>query len=157
MGDEIERKFLVSGDDWREGQNTRYVQGYLSREPGRTVRVRRAGEKAYLTIKSEVVGISRREFEYSIPLEDAEAMFKLCVGPLIEKTRTVVMFAGKKWEVDEFHGDNEGLLVAEIELQSEDEEFVRPPWVGREVSADRRYFNSSLTQHPFKEWKDSED
>ena len=154
MADEIERKFLVTGDAWRQGHSTKYVQGYLSREPGRTVRVRRAGEKAFVTVKGKATGVSRKEFEYAIPVEDADAMFKLCVGPLIEKTRTVVEFEGKKWEVDEFHGDNEGLVVAEIELKSEDEEFVRPRWIGREVSDDRRYFNSSLTQHPYKEWKD---
>lgn len=155
MGDEIERKFLVTGDGWRVGRSTKYVQGYLSRDPGRTVRVRQAGEKAFITVKGAATGVSRKEFEYAIPVADAEAMFQLCVGPLIEKTRTVVEFEGKKWEVDEFHGDNAGLVVAEIELRSEDEQFVSPPWVGREVSSDRRYFNSSLTQHPYKDWKDT--
>jgi len=153
MGDEIERKFLVTGDAWREGvRGTRYTQGYLSRESERIVRVRRAGEKAFVTIKGEVRGISRKEFEYPVPLADAEEMLKLCVGSVIDKTRTVVEYHGKRWEVDEFHGDNEGLIVAELELKSEDEAFDLPPWVGQEVSDDARYFNSNLSEHPFKEW-----
>jgi CYTH domain-containing protein len=154
MPQEIERKFLVRGDAWREGAHaTRYTQGYLSRVPGRTVRIRRAGEKAFITIKGRNTGISRPEYEYAIPVTDAEELFPLCEGPLIEKTRHVVEHGGKRWEIDVFHGDNDGLVMAEIELKSEDESFDRPEWIGMEVSSDRRYYNSSLSMHPYKEWK----
>ncbi len=156
MADEIERKFLVTGDAWRTGAGTKYVQGYLSKDAERTVRIRRAGEKAFITIKGKTTGVSRKEFEYPIPAADADALLKLCIGPLIEKIRTVIEYERKKWEVDEFHGDNEGLILAEIELQSEDEKFDRPPWLGREVSDDRRYYNSSLSQHPYRDWKDDQ-
>jgi len=153
MPAEIERKFLVVGDTWRGGPaGTRCVQGYLSREPERTVRVRLAGEKAFLTIKGISRGISRAEFEYAIPVIEAEELLKLCMRPLIEKTRTVVEYHGKRWEVDEFAGVNAGLVVAEIELKSEDEVFDLPPWVGVEVSADARYYNSSLSERPFTTW-----
>lgn len=153
MPAEIERKFLVTDNSWREGAvGTPYVQGYLSRDPERIVRIRRAGERAFVTIKGLTTGVTRVEFEYAIPPEDADAMFKLCLGPLIEKTRYVVPWAGKHWEVDEFHGDNAGLIVAELELASEDEVFARPPWLGREVSDDPRYGNSRLVEHPFRTW-----
>lgn len=156
MGDEIERKFLTIDESWRgQGQATRYVQGYLCRESGRTVRVRIAGEKASLTIKGATTGVSRKEFEYEIPLPDAEELMKLCVRPLIEKTRTVVEFAGKRWEVDEFHGENAGLVVAEIELTREDEPFERPAWVGCEVSHDPRYSNARLTRQPYTTWPEN--
>jgi adenylate cyclase len=156
MPNEIERKFLVTGDGWRAGKSTRYTQGYLSRDKGRTVRVRLGGDKAFITIKGESTNVTRQEFEYPIPAADADSLFKLCLGPLIEKTRTVIEHEGKKWEVDEFHGDNEGLIMAEIELENEDEPFARPPWLGEEVSHDRRYYNSQLSQHPYKEWKDAQ-
>jgi len=153
MPDEIERKFLVVGDTWRIGTTgCRYVQGYLSRDPERIVRVRLAGDRAFLTIKGISQGISRLEFEYAIPTADAEALLKLCAGPLIEKTRTVVAYRGKRWEVDEFAGDNLGLILAEIELPSEGEPFDLPPWAGAEVSADPRYYNSCLSERPFKTW-----
>lgn len=153
MGREIERKFLVTGDGWRgAGESCRYVQGYLSRDPERVVRVRRAGEKAFLTIKGVTRGVVRPEFEYPIPAADAEELLKLCLSPLIEKTRTVVEYGGKRWEVDEFAGENAGLVIAEIELSREDEPFQRPPWLGREVSADPRYSNASLSERPFKSW-----
>lgn len=153
MPAEIERKFLVADDAWRAGAvGTRYVQGYLSRDPERTVRVRRAGDRAFLTIKGISRGISRPEFEYAIPVAQAEDLFALCLGPLIEKTRTIVEYSGKRWEVDEFAGDNAGLVVAEIELKGEDEVFDLPPWAGAEVSDDPRYFNSSLSERPFKSW-----
>lgn len=155
MAHEIERKFLVTGDGWRAGHPTKYVQGYLSRSPGRTVRVRQAGDQAFLTIKGKSSGVSRLEFEYPIPVSDAGILMKLCDGPLIEKTRTVIEYEGKKWEIDEFHGDNAGLIVAEIELISEDEAFALPPWIGLEVSHDRRYYNSQLSRHPYNEWKDA--
>jgi len=153
MPDEIERKFLVIGDAWRVGsKGLRYVQGYLSRDPERIVRVRMAGEKAFLTIKGISQGISRKEFEYALPPADVEALLELCAGPLIEKTRTRVEYHGKRWEVDEFAGDNFGLVVAEIELLSKDEPFDLPPWAGRDVSDDRRYYNSCLSERPFKTW-----
>lgn len=156
MGVEIERKFLI-----REGYENRwqcgvtgihYVQGYLSREHARTVRVRIAGEKAYITIKGEVQGISRPEFEYQIPPADAKAMIPLCDGPVIEKTRHRIPYEGLTWEVDVFHGKNAGLILAEIELQDERQQIKIPEWAGREVTGDRRYYNSSLTFHPFCEW-----
>lgn len=153
MPDEIERKFLVIGDEWKTAPHKPYTQGYLSRQP--TVRVRRTGDKAFITIKGETQGVTRKEFEYAIPTGDAEELFKLCIGPLIEKTRFVVEHGGKKWEVDEFHGDNAGLVVAEIELKSEDEAFEKPQWLGREVSDDARYCNASLSERPFKDWKEA--
>jgi len=153
MPDEIERKFLVVGDAWRAGAvGTRYVQGYLSRDPERTVRVRRAGDKAFLTIKGISRGISRPEFEYAIPVAHAEELLNLCIRPLIEKTRTVVEYGGKRWEVDEFAGDNAGLVIAEIELKSEDELLDLPPWAGTDVSDDPRYYNSNLSERPFTTW-----
>jgi adenylate cyclase len=153
MGTEIERKFLVVGDDWRAGASgIGYVQGYLSRDIARIVRVRQAGPSAYLTIKGIVEGASRPEFEYSIPLSDAQQLMNLCLRPLVEKTRYVIKFGGKRWEVDEFRGDNGGLVLAEIELSREDEPIEIPPWVGGEVSGDPRYFNSYLSEHPFAQW-----
>lgn len=152
MATEIERKFLVKGTPWRQGAGTRYSQGYLSREKERTVRVRVAGEKAFLTIKGLSRGASRAEFEYGIPVADAEQLLKLCDGPIIEKNRYVIEHAGATWEVDEFLGDNAGLVVAEIELQSEDQQFERPSWVGAEVTHEQRYFNSSLVTHPYAKW-----
>lgn len=151
---EIERKFLVAGSEWKTATGTLYRQGYLSRNAGRTVRIRVAGEKAFLTIKGITQGISRAEFEYEIPLADAEELLKLCDGPLIEKTRHLVVEAGTTWEVDEFHGDNAGLVVAEVELDSEEETFARPDWLGREVTGDHRYSNSQLSVCPYREWRD---
>lgn len=153
MGSEIERKYLVTGDGWRNaGPGVRYVQGYLSREAERVVRIRRAGDKAYITIKGETRGVTRAEYEYPIPLDDADELLTLCVRPLIDKRRTVVEYGGRKWEVDEFHGDNAGLVMAEVELPGEDEKIELPPWVGREVSDDPRYYNSNLSKHPYREW-----
>ncbi len=153
MASEIERKFLVTDETWRQDAvGTPYAQGYLSLDPQRIVRIRRAGEKAFLTIKGLTIGVTRAEFEYPIPLPDAEAMFALCLGPLIEKTRYIVPWAGNRWEVDEFHGDNAGLIIAELELASEDESFEKPPWLGLEVSDDLRYGNSRLVEHPFRSW-----
>jgi adenylate cyclase len=152
VGIEIERKFLVVGTDWRQGQGTRFQQGYLNRDKERTVRVRLAGDRAFLTIKGRATGVVRAEFEYAIPVNDAEQLLKLCDGPLIEKFRYLVVHEGSTWEVDEFLGDNAGLVVAEIELQSEDQAFARPPWLGREVTGDPRYFNSSLAVNPYRAW-----
>ena len=152
MPTEIERKFLIQGSDWRTADPERLCQGYLSRDKRRIVRVRIAGAQAWLTIKGAVTGISRAEFEYAIPLADAEALLALRDGPLVEKLRHRVRHAGMTWEVDEFLGENAGLVVAEIELEREDQAFARPTWLGREVTADPRYMNSNLATHPFKSW-----
>lgn len=153
MACEIERKFLVVSQAWRgrdEGVSIR--QGYLSADPARTVRVRLAGGEAFLTIKGLAEGIVCPEFEYPIPPADARALLELCAHPVVEKTRHEVLHAGKIWQVDEFHGANRGLVVAEIELESADEEVELPPWVGTEVTEDPRYQNSSLSVRPFAAW-----
>ena len=152
MATEIERKFLVVGDAWRTANGTRVCQGYLNRDKSRTVRVRIAGDSAYLTVKGATQGNTRAEFEYGIPLADAEQLLALCDGPAIQKIRHNVVHQGHLWEVDAFEGENAGLVVAEIELASEDELFIRPPWLGREVSDDSRYFNSQLASHPYCNW-----
>ena len=153
MSTEIEHKFLVKNDSWRAGaEGISYVQGYLSRDPSRTVRVRRAGAKAYLTIKGKPEGIARAEFEYEIPAADADELFALCLSPLIEKTRYRISFGGHCWEVDEFHGANDGLIIAEIELAASDEIFEKPDWVGENVSSDPRYANSRLSECPYSTW-----
>ena len=154
MGEEIERKFLVHGERWRDGATgTLYRQGFLSTEPERTVRVRVAGEKGWITIKGRAAGARRAEFEYEIPASDAQSMLDtLCKRPLIEKVRYVVRAGGRVWEVDVFRGDNAGLVVAEIELEAEDEVFEKPSWIGDEVTEDPRYFNSSLVEHPYSAW-----
>jgi adenylate cyclase len=154
VGVEIERKFLVAGDAWRElGTAVLLRQGYLSVEPDRTVRVRIEGGGAALTIKGRSVGATRAEWEYPIPLADAnELLDRLCQQPLIEKFRRRIEFDGNIWEVDEFLGANAGLVVAEIELGSEAQTFDKPDWIGEEVTDDRRYFNSSLINHPFSDW-----
>jgi len=153
MGVEIERKFLVVGGEWRLGAiGIPYAQGYLSRGSGRTVRVRIAGAEAFLTIKGPVSGISRQEFEYPIPVEDARAMLPLSDGPVIEKKRFMIPHGAHVWEVDEFEGENAGLVIAEVELADEKEEVDPPPWVGQEVTGDPRYYNSNLTVHPYREW-----
>jgi len=158
VGVEIERKFLVLRGAWPGAASidtsTRLQQGYLSRERGRSVRVRRAGERAFLTIKGAAEGLARPEFEYEIPLADAGPLLALCARPLIDKVRHVVHHEGHTWEVDEFAGANAGLLVAEIELETEGESFARPPWLGEEVTHDPRYLNSNLVLHPFSEWGD---
>lgn len=154
MGTEIERKFLVTDDTWRgRATATPFRQGYLSTVKERTVRVRAAGDEGTLTIKGITVGASRTEFEYPIPLEDAHVMLdELCEQPIIEKTRHVVDVDGTTWEIDEFAGVNEGLVVAEVELDSPDEQFTSPDWLGDEVTDDPRYFNANLIAHPYSEW-----
>lgn len=154
MGVEIERKFLVEGDAWRLGAHgTPYRQGYLSTEPGRVVRVRVAGERGYLTVKGPAAGAARPEFEFEIPARDAEAMLDaLCLRPLVEKTRYRIAFRGHAWEVDEFHAENAGLILAEVELGAPDEPVELPPWVGEEVTADPRYSNAALTLNPYQRW-----
>jgi adenylate cyclase len=154
MGQEIERKFLIKNLEWKSNaEGTLYRQGYLSSAKERTVRVRIAGEKAFLTIKGVTVGVSRSEFEYEIPARDAEHMLDdLCERPIIEKRRYKLEHEGFTWEVDEFLGENTGLLVAEVELSSEDQKPTLPSWVGAEVSNDPRYYNSSLIKRPYSTW-----
>lgn len=154
MGTEIERKFLVAGEGWRDqGTSTEFRQGYLSTVKERTVRVRASGGEGWLTIKGITVGATRAEFEYEIPVGDANEMLdELCEQPIIEKVRHLVEFDGTTWEVDEFSGVNEGLVVAEVELESDDEELTPPDWLGDEVTDDPRYFNSNLIAHPYTEW-----
>ena len=154
MATEIERKFCVEGTSWRQGNSVRLSQGYLNRDKHRTVRVRIAGDEAFLTVKSVRQGVTRGEFEYAIPVADAEQLLKLSDGPVVEKNRHVIVHEGSKWEVDEFLGDNAGLVIAEIELTSEDQPFSRPAWLGREVTHDNRYYNSNLAAHPYKEWRE---
>ena len=154
MGVEIERKFLTLGEDWKQGQAQFISQGYLNRDKLRTVRVRIAGGEAWLTIKGKSEGATRSEFEYPIPLDDARQLLKLCDGPRVEKYRWRVPQGTLVWEIDEFLGENAGLVVAEIELASEDQVFDKPAWVGIEVTDDPRYFNSSLAARPFKSWND---
>ena len=154
MSVEIERKFLVRSDAWKAlAQGVAMRQGYLSTHPDRTVRVRIEDEIATLTIKGRTQGFSRGEWEYDIPLADAEALLSdICERPLIEKKRTRIVHEGMVWEVDEFFGDNLGLVVAEIELESETQSFARPDWLGEEVTGDARYFNSSLLKRPYTSW-----
>lgn len=154
MGKEIERKFLVEGDAWRAlAEGTRYRQGYLSTVKERTVRVRTIADKAYLTIKGITQGIARTEFEYEIPLADANALLDdLCQRPLIEKDRYKIEHGGLTWEVDEFFGENAGLVLAEVELESEDQAVELPGWVGQEVSDDSRYYNANLIASPYRAW-----
>ncbi len=153
MATEIERKFLVRDDSWRDGTvGVRIAQGYLTRDMDRTVRVRIGGEKAWLTIKGRNEGITRQEFEYEIPLEDGRGLLALCLPGVIDKTRYAIPHAGHVWEVDEFHSDNQGLVVAEVELAAAEISPELPEWVGEEVSGDARYYNSSLGVMPFREW-----
>ena len=152
---EIERKFLVCGDFKSNAvSSTRIRQAYINQAGGRTVRVRIRDEKAYLTIKGPSVdgGLSRFEWEIEIPVPDAEQLLELRVTAVIDKRRYLVPFDGHTFEVDEFYGDNEGLVMAEVELSTPDETFGRPDWLGAEVTGDRRYYNSHLARHPYKEW-----
>lgn len=153
MGKEIERKYLVKNTDWKAAATgTLFRQGYLNSAKERVVRARTMGERAALTIKGITTGATRLEFEYDIPLADARELLELCEQPLIEKTRYKVDHAGLTWEIDEFHGVNEGLIVAECELESEDQAVELPDWVGEEVTSDPRYYNSNLIAHPFTSW-----
>ncbi|WP_027468537.1 CYTH domain-containing protein [Deefgea rivuli] len=154
MAVEIERKFLIANDAWREqiSRSTRIAQGYLCTDIERTVRVRTKGEAAFLTIKGKNAGISRAEFEYEIPVADALDMLKLCPN-VLDKTRHLVDIDGHTFEIDEFHGANAGLIVAELELASEEATYPQPAWLGLEVSGDARYYNSALSLMPFSAWK----
>lgn len=157
MATEIERKFLVLNDAWRDSadEGTRFRQGYLVGAEKASVRVRIEGGSANINIKSATLGVRRQEYEYPIPLGDAEEMLDtLCEQPQIEKTRYHVPVGAHTWEIDVFAGDNEGLIVAEVELGSEDESFAMPEWAGREVSDDTRYYNVCLVKHPYCEWRD---
>ncbi|MGE5474079.1 MAG: CYTH domain-containing protein [Ignavibacteriales bacterium] len=156
MGKEIERKFLVSSDRYKEGANAAYFkQGYICSDINHVVRIRVNGQKAFITIKGELKGTARAEYEYSIPVNDALEMLEtLCEKPLIEKTRFKVDYKGFLWEVDEFYGDNEGLIIAEIELKEENTEFPKPDWLGEEVTQDMRYYNSNLAKNPYRAWKE---
>lgn len=152
---EIERKFLVDPQLWKEAEKPEgvpYQQGYLCGSTHGVVRVRIAGDRATLTIKGKLKGLGRQEFEYEIPVSDAKDLLQLAEGNLIEKTRYKVWYEGKLWDVDWFQGDNDGLFMAEIELDAEDETFAKPVWIGKEVSDDLRYYNSYLAKHPFRTW-----
>jgi CYTH domain-containing protein len=156
MALEIERKFLVNGDFRSEVvEATRIVQGYLCSAPGRTVRIRTRDSKAYITIKGSAgsKGFTRYEWEKEIPLEEAEELLLLCEQTLIEKTRYLIKHGNHLFEVDEFSGENAGLIIAEVELKSEDEYFEKPAWLGKEVTGDIRYYNSYLSGNPYSRWK----
>jgi adenylate cyclase len=165
MDIEIERKFLVSGDGWRDAAHAvvPMAQGYINDlgamdrgEQKASVRVRVQGEAAFLNLKSRELGRSRQEFEYPIPVDDARALLALCVGGVIDKRRHLVRHAGHLWEVDEFLGENAGLVVAEIELAGVDERFELPPWAGREVTEEARYYNLALASRPYGHWNAEE-
>ncbi len=159
MAQEIERKFLVRGDFRSEAVKiTRITQGYISSVPERSVRIRIKGEKGFITIKGEpdISGIARYEWETEIPQTEAEELLKVCEPGVIDKMRYEIIRGRHTWEVDEFTGENAGLIVAEIELSSEDEQFDRPDWLGAEVTGDTRYFNSMLIRTPFSRWQDKD-
>lgn len=156
MAQEIERKFLVDGDFKNEAfKETRITQGYLSSVPERTVRVRVKGDKGFITIKGigDETGASRYEWEKEIPVDEVKELLKICEPGVIDKTRYLVKHGDHTYEVDEFYGDNEGLVIAEVELESADESFQKPQWLGEEVTGDVRYYNSMLMKTPYKEWK----
>jgi len=154
MALEIERKFLLKNDNWRTiAKGKRYKQGYIKNDTSSVVRVRIAGRRAFLTIKAKVNATTRLEYEYRIPRNDAEEMLgSLCKTPLIDKTRFVLKIDNLIWEIDEFYGDNDGLIVAEVELESEYQKITLPEWIGEEVTDDPRYYNANLAEHPFKDW-----
>ncbi len=156
MAIEIERKFLVTNDNWKQHTtgSLRMVQGYLGGNDHSSIRIRVTGERADINIKAKVIGAQRREYEYEIPLIAAQEMLQdLCDKPLIEKTRHLLRFGQHTWEIDEFVGENAGLVVAEVELASEDEEFEHPDWLGQEVTEDVRYYNICLVNHPYSHWE----
>ena len=159
MGIEIERKYLIKKDLWatiEKGKGIYYKQGYLLTDPNKTIRVRISDTNAFLTIKGSSKGASRPEFEYEIPLKDAQELLDSFSISSISKIRYEVEYAGKIWEVDEFLEDNQGLIVAEIELESETERFKVPEWIGKEVTEDIKYYNSNLSLKPFNTWKNGE-
>ena len=161
MGIEIERKFRVVGEGWREEvvKSVRMAQGYINdmaalrdARQNASVRVRIAGDQAFLNLKSRELGTTRQEFDYPIPVTDAEALLKLCVGGRIDKVRHYVAHGGRTFEVDEFAGDNAGLVVAELELESADAAYARPAWLGREVTEEQRFYNLALAERPYSRW-----
>ena len=155
MPQEIEHKYLIRKDLWyaiHKPEGTLIRQGYLVSEPGKTVRVRTAGTNAFLTIKGPSVNAVRQEYEFPIPFEEANEILDLFTTTVIEKTRYKIGFGGNTWEVDEFYGANDGLILAEIELRSPDETYENPAWLGEEVTHDHRYYNSCLAEHPFSSW-----
>jgi adenylate cyclase len=157
MATEIEHKFLLRDDRWRSQveRSARMRQGYLTSDARCSVRVRIADGQGFLNLKSGALGIQRSEYEYPIPLAEAEEILDmLCEKPLLEKTRHFLWFGEHLWEIDEFEGDNAGLIVAEVELSRSDEPFARPDWLGEEVSHDIRYYNSQLARHPYQTWPD---
>lgn len=165
MGIEIERKFLVTGDGWRAAAHdvVAMAQGYINDQAAMdqglqraSVRVRIAGTEAFLNLKSRTLGHTRQEFDYPIPVDDARTLLSLCVGGIVDKRRHYVNHAGHLWEVDEFLGDNAGLIVAEIELRDAQERFARPPWLGAEVTDGARYYNLALASRPYLLWSDAE-
>jgi adenylate cyclase len=150
---EIERKFLVKTGKWKPGGAGLIIkQGYLSVDPERAVRVRLAGHHAFLTIKGKQVGFTRTELEYNIPVNEAEILLGMCIKSIVEKTRYIEIYAGNKWEIDVFEGVNAGLIMAEIELENENQEVSIPDWAGQEVSGIEKYYNSSLSVKPFLTW-----
>lgn len=153
---EIERKFLLKNDDYKKlSKGILIKQGYICSENDRVVRIRIYGEKAFLTIKNATIGFSRDEFEYEIPLADAEKMLScVCQQPIIEKLRYRVEYDGFVWEIDEFFGENEGLVVAEIELEKENQVFSKPAWIAQEVTNEVRFYNANLFKNPYKNWKE---
>ncbi len=156
MAEEIERKFLIDRTKWIPGSTKRFIcQGYLQDDPERTIRIRISDDLACLTIKGKLSGITRKEFSYPVPVDEARELLKLIKHKPIEKTRYLVYYANKCWEVDEFLGINEGLFLAEVELTSPDEVIELPPWVGKEVSGDPRFYNAYLSSHPYTLWKET--
>lgn len=150
---EIERKFLVTNNKYKIGTPCFIAQGYICSEENRVVRVRIKNETAFLTIKNATIGFARNEYEYEIPIVDAKAMLQnTCQQPIIEKTRYILEHKGFIWEIDEFHGDNEGLVVAEIELEDKNAEFELPDFIGKEVTGEARYYNACLFKNPYKNW-----
>jgi adenylate cyclase len=154
MGKEIERKFLVKDDTFKKlARGTKYRQGYLNSTKERVVRVRTIDDKGFLTVKGITTGATRVEYEYEIPAKDADAMLdELCEKPIIEKNRYKIQNGNLVWEIDEFFGENQGLIVAEVELESEEQSYGKPGWIGAEVTGDPKYFNSNLIQNPYKNW-----
>lgn len=160
MGVEIEKKFLLANDTWRKqvDKSINFRQGYLVGSEKASVRVRIEGDKSNLNIKGATLGVRRQEFEYAIPMDEAQELLStLCDEPLIEKTRHYIYSGAHVWEIDEFSGDNNGLIVAEVELKDENEVFEHHDWLGQEVSQDKRYYNSMLIKNPYKNWKDETD
>ena len=154
MSIEIERKFLVKDNSWRNfASGNKIIQGYISTNKEHTIRIRITKDKAFLTIKGKSVGPKRLEFEYMIPIEDANEMLNnLCKKPIIDKTRYKIQYKGLDWEVDVFHGNNKGLIIAEVELQNENQEIEKPDWIRREVTDDPKYYNSNLIRNPYSNW-----